>query len=128
MNFIEKIKKNLSGILFIIFSLFSYIWLNYLLYHLINLKINMWYVTTPILLLLHILLLRFITLRWIYEWQFPVQCINLYFSSVPQAKANRTQLLKMKEGISVLLELTGGVQRSHINAIKHGILKLSRII
>ena len=128
MNFIEKIKKNLSGILFIIFSLFSYIWLNYLLYHLINLKINMWYVTTPILLLLHILLLRFITLRWIYEWQFPVQCINLYFSSVPQAKANRTQLLKMKEGISVLLELTGGVQRSHINAIKQGILKVSRII
>ena len=128
MNFIEKIKKNISGILFIIFFLFSYCWLNFLLYHLINLKINIWYVSTATMVFLHLLLLRFITLRWIYEWQFPVQRINLYFSSVPPAKANRTQLLKMKEAISVLLELTGGVQRNHINAIKQGMLKVSRII
>ena len=112
-----KNKNILEIVPWIIISLFIYLWINFLIYSVVNIS-NLWYLSLSVTIIINYLFLRYIILLWVYEWQFPFQRIALYVMCFQQVKHTKIVFLKMKEAIITLLEINGIIQRNHIISIK----------
>ena len=97
-----KNKNILEIVPWVIISLFIYIWINFLIYSVVNIS-NLWYLSLSVTIIINYLFLRYIILLWVYEWQFPFQRIALYVMCFQQVKHTKIVFLKMKEAIITLL-------------------------